>query len=111
MKPLKSFVPLAKMLLRITAAILIGTLYFDWLTNPDLTSVYWFISVVIVIFAFLLLISGFIKNASLTAVSGLIIFILSIIMMFIHGIDMNSVVAHIAPATIGFFFLAHGNRG
>lgn len=111
MKPLKSFAPLAKTLLRITAAILIHSLYFDRLTNPDLTSVYWFISVVIVIFALLLLIGGFIKNASLTVVSGLIICILSIIMMFIHGIDMSSVVAHIAPATIGFFFLARGNKG
>jgi hypothetical protein len=111
MKPLKSFVPLAKTLLRITAAILIGALYFDRLTNPDLTSVYWFISVVIVIFSGLLLIGGFLKSASLTVVSGLIICILSIIMMFMHGIDIDALVTHIAPAAIGFYFLARGNRG
>lgn len=111
MKPLKSLAPLAKTLLRITVAILVVSFYFDRLTNPDLTSVYWFISVVIVIFAVLLLVGGFVKKASLTVVSGLIICILSIIMMFIHGIDMNSVVTHIAPATLGFFFLARGNKG
>jgi hypothetical protein len=111
MHPLKSFVPLAKTLLRITAAILIGSLYFERMTSPDLTSVYWFISVVIVLFSGLLLIGGFMKKASLTVVSGLIICILSIIMMFIHGIDVDALVTHIAPASIGFYFMARGNRG
>lgn len=107
---MKSFAPLAKTLLRITVAILIASLYFDRLTNLDLTSVNWYISLVMVIFTALLLIGGFLKNASFTVISGLVICILSIIMMFIHGIDIDAIVTHIAPAAIGFYFLANGNR-
>ncbi len=111
MEPLKSLLPLAKWMLRITAALLIYSLYFKILPEVDLTSVNWFISVLQVVFGILLLAGGFGKKSKLTVVAGLLIFILSVIMMFLGGVDLNSVIRHIAPASIGFYFMACGNKG
>ena len=111
MEPLKSLIPFAKWLLRLTVALLVYAVYFEVLTDPDLAAVTWYISVFISIFAVLLVAGGFVKKPSLTVVSGLIIFILSIIMIFINDADLNSIVKNVAPAVIGFYFLAGGNKG
>lgn len=102
---------MAKWLLRIALAVLVYERYFDLLLNFDFSSVPWLISLLMVLFTVLLLAGGFAKKASLTVISGLLVALLSVIMIFFDGVDLGSIATHIAPAAIGFYFMARGNRG
>ena len=111
MEPMKSLVPFAKWLLRITLAVVVYGLYFERLLDFDVSSVPWLISLLMVLFTVLLLVGGFTKRSSLTVISGLVVALLSVVMIFFDGIDLASFSSHIAPAAIGFYFLARGNKG
>lgn len=111
MEPVKSLIPIAKWLLRLTVGLAVYSLHFDRMLDFNLTSVNWFISAIITVFTVLLLVGGLVKKSKLTVVSGLIIFVLSVIMMFLGGPNLSSVILHSTPAAIGFYFLARGNKG
>lgn len=110
MKPIKSFVPVAQWLMRITVALILFNLYFHRIDDLNFTSVEWLVSVLLVIFSALLVIGGFLKKHSTTVVSGLVISILSLIMILIAGVDFDAVTTHIAQFSIGLYFMARGNR-
>jgi len=111
MEPLKSLVPFAKWLLRITLGLAVYSIHFSRVLNFDLSSVNWFISTLITLFAVLLLVGGFLKKSKLTVVSGLILFVLSVIMFFLAEPSLSSGILHSTPAAIGFYFMARGNKG
>ena len=111
MEPLKSLIPFAKWLLRIAAALVIYSLYFDTAIQFSFNSAEYFIALVAVIFAVLLLVGGFIKKPSMTVTSGLIIFLVSLIMLFLDGADLDSIITHSPTLAVGFYFMARGNRG
>ncbi|MEX0986816.1 MAG: hypothetical protein WD052_05005 [Bacteroidales bacterium] len=111
MRPQKSFVSLAKWLLRIALAIIVFSLYFDRISDLDFSSLIWYISVFMVLFTILLIVGVFVKKESLTVISGLVVAVLSVIMIFMGNVDLDAIVTHCAPLAIGFYFMARGNRG
>lgn len=111
MEPIKSLIPVAKWLLRFSAAFLIYTIYINRLLDFELTNVTWFIAALMVVFGVLLVAGGFSKKAALTVVSGMILCILSVIMIFMENVDLGAIARHLPVAAVGFYFLARGNKG
>lgn len=113
MKPIKSLVPLAKWLLRIAA---IGIIYkaghFETAITFAFNSLTYFISLLAVIFVIMLFIGGLLKNSNLTVVSGLLILILSLIILFAQiGFSIPGLLSILPLGAIGFYFMAKGNLG
>ena len=111
MEPLKSLIPLAKWLLRIAMGLMVYSIYFHTFREFDVKSVSWFLSLLALLFAVFLLVGGFMKKNSLTVVSGMILFLVSLLMIFMGDIDIQGVIRNVPPAAIGFYFMARGNRG
>ena len=112
MKPLKSLVPLAKWLLRIAVLAIVYQKYFDTAISFKFNNLSYFVSLLMVVFAALLFVGGFLKKPALTVVSGLIIFIVSLVVLFgLTGFNLNSILKIFPLAALGFYFLARGNMG
>jgi len=110
MNPIKSLVPTAKWLLKIAVVVIIYHKYFDFAAKFDFDSLEYFIALVMVIAAVALIVGGFTKKNQTTVLSGLVICILSVIMMFVDGFDLNSIMEQFAPAALGFYYMARGNE-
>jgi len=111
MEPVKSFLPFAKWLLRIALALLIYIRYFDLVETLKFDSAAYFISALLLIFGVLVLIGGFNKKSDLTVISGLLIFLLALIMVFVDGFSFNRLLIHFPVSAMGFYFMARGNKG
>lgn len=111
MKPVHSFIPMADWLLRTALAIIIYQFYFSTFLTFSFEGMNFFMALAFIGFTFLLLIGGFARSDSMTVISGLAIFILSIVMMFIDNFTVSKLLTHFTPAVIGFNFLARGNHG
>lgn len=112
MRPLKSAVPLAKWLLRIALLGLVYQAYFNTFLEFSFNNAEYFFALILVVFAILLVLGGFLSKPSLTVVSGLIVFLVFIVLLFIKRINsLEGFINYFVPASIGFYFLARGNRG
>lgn len=111
MKPKKGLVPLAKWFLRISVAVLLFNYYFDIFERFSFDSFEYFIAFAMILSAAALIIGGFLKDQTMTVVSGLIICVLSVIMMLVDGFNFDLLLKHFVPAALGFYFLAKGNKG
>jgi len=111
MKPVKSLVPLAKWLLRIAAAVIGYVVFLDLALTFSFNDTNYFLALAMVICIVLLLVGGFLKTSSLTVISGLLILLLSVILMFVQGISIDTVMGNFTTAAIGFYFMARGNLG
>jgi hypothetical protein len=112
MQPFKYGQVIAMWLLRITLALYLFLSYINRLSPINFESIRFYVSLVFVIFAVLLLVGGFLSKPGLTVISGLIIFLLSayqLIISFNGRIDI-SLVMYFFPLSIGFFFLCQGNK-
>jgi ATP/ADP translocase len=78
------------------------------------------IAAIVVILAVLLLAGGLLNKSSLTVISGLLIFVLFVFLMFSHSSSffdgsesdsLKNILEKIIPASIGFYFMARGNKG
>ena len=113
MKPLKAAVPLAKWLLRFSLLFFILVLYLNTVLSLDYKNMSFIIAAFFVLFGILLIIGGFLPKASMTVISGLIIFILSIykIVVAFDGVIEPKLVNYFMTGAIGFYFFARGNLG
>ncbi len=110
MEPVKSFLPFGKWLLRIALALIIYIRYMDTTLTFSFNSAGYFISALLVIFGVLLLAGGFTKKSDLTVISGLLIFLLALIMIFIDGFTVSRLITHFPASAMGFYFMARGNK-
>lgn len=112
MKPFKATTKLANWLLRIVLIINIYNLHFNHFLNFQFTELSFYVSAFLVIFAALLFVGGFFTKPDLTVVSGLIIFLVSLLWIIIHyhGALNNLMMLHLMMTTIGFYFLSAGNK-
>lgn len=110
MKPFKVAVSLANWLLRLALAAYLIFTYWNSFTafQLELTS-FWY-AAIYVVFAALLIIGGFIPEQALTVISGLIIMLLSVVLIFITYITFYSTLQYLLPATVGFYFFCKGNN-
>ena len=111
MKPIKTLIPTAKWLLRISALIIIYQKHFNVAATFDFDSLHYFLALLLVIASITLIVGGFSKNMIMTVASGLAICVLSIVMMFVKEFDLYALLDQFVPASLGFYFLARGNQG
>ncbi len=111
MEPIKSFVPLAKWLLRVALLVFAYVVYYENVMAFDFSSKYFYISLAMIVMTILLFFGGFLSSATLTVISGALIFLLSVAQMFLSGISLATVFQFYTPAALGFYFLARGNKG
>jgi len=111
MNPIKSLVPVGKWLLRVAVAIVLYSYYFKMFEKFKFDSLEYIIAFVLVVCAVTIIVGGFLKNNTLTVVSGLVICALSVIMIFADGLEFDIILKHFVPAAIGFYFMARGNLG
>ncbi len=108
MNPIRNLAPLASWLLKFSLAIIVYQNYFNTFVSFSFHGLFYFISLLFIVFAVLILLSDILVKQHVTVISGLGIFILSISMMFYHGFSLNHVLSHFIPATLGIYFLSHG---
>jgi len=113
MKPIKNLEPLAKWILRISLAAYIVFSYFNIVKIPDFHSINYIINLLYVIFAVLLLFSGFSKNATLTIISSIVLSIISAYKIY-NAFSLNdllnpTIYLYFMILAIGLFFISKGN--
>jgi hypothetical protein len=113
MKPMKAAVPFAKWLLRIALLAFVLVMFFDTASTLNLKSTRVIVAMLYILFAILLFIGGFTAKATLTVISGLVIFILSVykIAVLFDGDIEPLMASYLIVASIGFYFMARGNFG
>ena len=111
MKPLKSTTPLARWLLRICLAAFIFFTYFASFKTFNLKDINFYFAAVYFVFSALLIIGGFMSKHSMTVLSGLVIFLLSVYQLIksFSGEINEYLLVYLLPASIAFYFLSTGN--
>ena len=112
MKPVKTFEPLAKWILRISVLIFVIVNYWDVFKQFNLKNINSILASIFLIFGILLFIGGFRKNNSVTVISGLLVFAIStyFIVRGFNGIFDKQLLTFIFPASVGLFFMSKGNN-
>ncbi len=113
MKPFKGAVPLAKWTLRFALLAFLLAAYLSAFLTFNFNSLDFWEAALFIVFGSLLFIGGFMSKPGLTVISGLIIFIASIvkIVMIYEGDITADIVLFLMPMAIGFYFFARGNMG
>lgn len=113
MKPLKSISPFSSWMLRIGLLIMVVALVYPVLSNFDISNVNHILSAFLMLFSIMLVIGGFLKNNTLTMISGIVIMLLCGWLAYSYNqfsILNRDFVAFLLSGTIGFHFLANGNK-
>ncbi|MBN2662154.1 MAG: hypothetical protein JXR68_00775 [Bacteroidales bacterium] len=110
MKPLIGAKSISRWLLRLFPAFFIFNNHLETLLNFDFSDVIYLIILALGLFSLLLILGGFFRKQSLTIVSGLIISILSLIMLFLNFENTIIVSFSVILILLGFFFVANGNN-
>lgn len=111
MEPIKGFMPIAKWLLRLSLGIIVYKYFFDTFLTFSFNNLHYFMSLLFIIFTVLLIVGGLLKKNATTVISGMVIFILSIALIFMGQVNLDKVLTYFLPAAIGFYFMAAGNKG
>lgn len=109
MKPLKSFLPLAGWLLRFATAIIVYSRFWNTFQKFNLENIHFYISAILILGTFTLLIGGFTKRNTTTVLSGVAIFGVSVALIFLNGFTTGKLFENFVPAALGFYFVARGN--
>lgn len=115
MKPIKSFALISHWSLRISILLFMIALFLPIAKTIDFQHLTIFILIAFMycLFGILLFIGGFQKNASLTVISAIIVFLISVyfIVTKYNGsiLDFNFII-YMFPLSISLYFLASGNN-
>jgi hypothetical protein len=112
MKPFKSGIVIAAWLLRITLAWFIYKQYFHPFTDFGWKTFGFYIATAYLLFAMLLLAGGLMQKATLTVVSGLMLFVLPIVQLVRSFPEDpgNTILLYMIPLSVGFYFFSGGNN-
>ncbi|MDD4576137.1 MAG: hypothetical protein PHI36_06900, partial [Bacteroidales bacterium] len=86
--------------------------FYEIVKTFNFESVYYLVILLFFVFGVLLFAGGFRKNASLTIIAGLMVFLISIFFIArgYHGLILDkNLIVYIFPASVGLFFLSKGN--
>jgi len=111
MDPVKNLLPIARWMLRVAALVIIFSTYFGIVETLAFDTLSYFLALAFIVFSVLLFVGGFMKNSDMTVISGLLIFILSLVVMFMGGFTLQKVLSNFPTTALGFYFLARGNWG
>ncbi len=112
MKPLKSALGLSIWILRIALVVLISVTFLAEFTAFEYKSKEFYLATAFLVFAFFMLIGGFVSKPTLTVISGFILSILSLyslIVQFSNGI-VASLATFLILFAVSFFFVCNGNK-
>lgn len=110
MKPIKSFLPFAKWLLRIAIALIVYLNYFDTALTFKFEGWAYFVPFSIVIITLMLLVGGLLKGSTLTMISGFLLFVGVFVQLFmVSGFSVDSLIGIFPLAALSFYFFASGN--
>ncbi len=112
MKPVKSLVPLAKWLLRLSVGAIVYLKYFNFAAGFSFNGMSYFVALAFVVFATMLIVGGVMKTAKLSVISGLLITITSLVqLLVVQSFSLDNFLAVLPLASMGFYFMARGNMG
>lgn len=109
MKPIKALYPVSIWLMRIGLLLFAYSEYFKTFSKFHLDDIQFYISVIFIISAVVIFISGFLYKATITVLSGIAITIVSaynIIDRLDGGLD-SALIVNIIIASIAIFFLSN----
>ncbi|OFX89165.1 MAG: hypothetical protein A2W99_01780 [Bacteroidetes bacterium GWF2_33_16] len=112
MKPIKALFTFSTWLMRFAILLFIAIRYWETLAFFNLKSVMFYVSLLFILFGFLLFIGGFLKKERLTILSSIVLILVTGYHAFLNlksGIDHNFAV-FVVLGSIFFFFLASGNN-
>jgi hypothetical protein len=111
MNPWKNFTGLSAWMMRIAVLLVIFTSMFPVFMQFDLRSPRFFVSAVFVVFGILLFVGGLLSKQTLTVVSGLILFIVSVLQAYwaFNGITANFAL-WILMSSAAIYFVSRGNK-
>ena len=115
MKPLKSLGIISRWFLRTSILLFVIALFFPIAKqiNFNHLSVYVLLAFIYCLFGILLFIGGFHKNSSLTVISSLIVFLISVYFIVSNYgasiLDFKFII-YMFPLSISLFFMANGNN-
>lgn len=111
MKPLKSFFPLAVWIMRLAIVLFAITRYFDVMKTFHFASLLFYIGTLQILFSILLFIGGFFSRHTLTVVSALVVFIITVYHIIVvagngFGPDLAMLLLYCSTA---LYFVTRGN--
>lgn len=112
MKPLKSFIGIAKWILRIAFLLMIVITYGEEILALEYRNKEFYVAITYLIFATLLFFGSFATKHNLTVFSALILSIISIytiVIQLLSGFN-DSIATMFLFFSISFFFLCNGNN-
>lgn len=111
MNPWKNFQGLAGWMMRITILLFIFAGFFPAFMRFDVHNLHFFIALGFVIFGVMLFVGGFLSKQTLTVVSALVLFILSVLHAYwsFNGIT-GAFTQWLLMVSVTFYFITHGNK-
>lgn len=111
MNPWKRFTGLASWMMRIAMVLAIIACFFDTFMTFEVKQLQFFIALAFLVFGALLFIGGFLSKHSLTVVSALILFGLSVIQAYLTYAGVTHTFAFwLMAASVSIYFVSNGNK-
>ena len=109
MKPVKSLIPVANWLLRFATALIVYERFWIILEKTDIENMSFYFALTVSIGTITLLMGGLFKKNTTTFVSGIVIFGISVALIFIGGFTFGKLFENFVLAALGFNFIVRGN--
>ncbi|NVO01572.1 MAG: hypothetical protein HXX09_02630 [Bacteroidetes bacterium] len=112
MKPIKGMYPFAVWLMRIAITVFAIAMFWNSLKTFDFKSISFFVSLIYIVFGLLLLIGGFTSKPTLTIISSVFLFAVSVYKIFTFlKVGFNPEFSiYLLFASVSLFFLTTGNK-
>mgnify|MGYP006281143249 FL=1 len=112
MRPARILLPLSTFLMRLGAAFYIYLTHFDQILDPNFQQFRFYLSSIFIIFGLLLIFGAFARKQTLTVLSALVLFLLSLyeVITYAGSVETLSFVSLALFGTVAFFFLTNGNK-
>lgn len=112
MKPARLLLPIANFLMRLGAGFYIYLNHFPQVLDPNFQHFDFYLSAIFTIFGLLLILGAFAKKQTLTVLSALILFAISLYKIFTFAGNLESLpfLSLLLFGMITFFFLCNGNK-
>jgi hypothetical protein len=113
MKPFKNGKFLAQWMMRITLVFFILVKFWPEFRTLHFADINFILSAIMIIFGTLLFVGGFLTKPSLTVLSALLIFLISVYLVIVN-LNAGLHISFIFPLmilSVAFYFFTHGNKG
>ena len=112
MKPLKGLLPLSSWIMRLSIVFFALTRYGNTVLHFNIQSVMFYVSILFVVFSFLLFIGGFLAKNTFTVISALVLVLVTGYHAFLNlGSKLNyNFAIFVLVGSVCLYFLSSGNK-